>query len=113
MRQDFSQVHQMSSHSPAQMQAQVSTPKSGTHLVQVPESRCACVLHVVTRLHSVASGVYATEGMGAALLGVDYKWSLIGFGLSCRAVFLCPRGREKVEVCFWMLKQWLKHEGRV
>lgn len=103
MRQDLSQVHQMSSHSPAQMQAQGSTPDSGTRPVQVPESQCA-----VTKLHSVASGVCVREGKGATLLGVACTRSLMGFGLSCKAVFLCPRGGEKVEVCFWLLKQWME-----
>lgn len=51
--------------------------------------------------------------MGVTLLGVDCKWSLMGFGLSCKAVLLCPRGGEKEEVCFWLLKQWMKREGHV
>lgn len=109
MKQDFSQIHQMSSHSPAQTQAQVSTPDPGTHLVQVPESRCACVLPAMT--NSVASGVCVREGMGATLLGVDYKLGIMGFGLSCKA-FLCPRWGETVGVCLWLLKQW-KREARV
>lgn len=61
VRQGFSQIHRMSSHSPAQMQARVSTHDCGTHLVQVPQSRCACVLRAVTKLHSVAPGVCVRE----------------------------------------------------